>query len=57
MDRIGRRTFLARGAGLTLALARPLAAQDQRASGLPFEGPEAEEFLRTARVVARESVG
>jgi hypothetical protein len=57
MDPIGRRTFLARSAGLTLALARPLGAQDEKVSGLPFEGPEAEEFLRAARLVDREPVG
>jgi hypothetical protein len=57
MDPIGRRTFLARSAGLMLALARPLGAQEPKVSGLPFEGPEAEEFLRVARVVAREPVG
>jgi len=57
MDPIGRRTFLARSAGLTLALARPLGAQEQKFSGLPLEGQEADEFLRTARVLAREPLG
>jgi len=57
MDPIGRRTFLAGGAVLALVLARPLGAAEQEPSGLPFEGTEAEEFLRTARVVSREPVG
>jgi hypothetical protein len=54
---MGRRAFLARGAALGLAVAASLAAEEEKASGLPFEGAEAEEFLRTARLVASEPVG
>jgi hypothetical protein len=57
MEPIGRRTFLARGAGLALAFAHPLAGEEPEKSGLPLQGAEAEEFLRTARLVSSEPVG
>ena len=52
------RSSRAIGLGLTLGLllASPAPAQDGKSYGLLLEGPEAEEFLRTARVVAREEI-
>lgn len=44
-------------AAIALTLAAPLAAEEPTASGLTLQGAEAEEFLRTARVVSREPVG
>lgn len=44
-------------AALALALAGPLAGREQRVSGLPLQGREAEEFLRVATVTAREPIG
>jgi hypothetical protein len=45
------------GATIALPLAGPLAGEEPKVSGLPLQGQEAEEFLRTARVVAREGIG
>jgi len=44
------------GLFLCLAVASPALAQDGRIYGLLLQGPEAEEFLRTARVVEREDI-
>jgi hypothetical protein len=46
-----------RGAAIVLTFAGPLAAQEPKVSGLPLQGPEAEEFLRVATIVDREPVG
>jgi len=45
------------GAAIVLTLAGPLAGQEPKASGLPLQGHEAEEFLRVATIVDREPVG
>jgi len=45
------------GAALALTLAAPVAGEEQKLSGLSLQGQEAEEFLRTARVVDREGIG
>ena len=42
---------------VALALAGPVPAEEPKASGLLLQGQEAEEFLRTARVVEREGIG
>jgi hypothetical protein len=42
---------------LVLLLAGPLAAEEPKPSGLVLQGPEAEEFLRNARVVERKAIG
>jgi hypothetical protein len=42
---------------VVLTLAGPLAGEEQKAAGLLLQGQEAEEFLRTARVVDREGIG
>ena len=42
---------------VALALAGPVPAEEPKASGLLLQGQEAEEFLRTARVVDREGIG
>jgi hypothetical protein len=42
---------------VVLTLVGPIAGEEQKLSGLALQGPEAEEFLRTARVVDREGIG
>jgi hypothetical protein len=46
-----------RTAAVALALASPLAAEEPKLVGLPLQGQEAEEFLRSARVVGQEAIG
>ncbi len=48
--------LLALALGAALPLAGPLAAEEPKPSGLVLQGPEAEEFLRTARVVERKAI-
>ena len=50
-------SVLALCAAVPLTFAGPLAGEEQKASGLLLQGQEAEEFLREARVVAKEAVG
>jgi hypothetical protein len=52
-----RPSRLACGAAIALACAFPAGGQEPRAAGLAIEGAGAEEFLRTARVLSKESIG
>ncbi|HEX9190442.1 MAG TPA: hypothetical protein VGB87_25420 [Vicinamibacteria bacterium] len=52
-----RPSALAYGAAIALACAGSAGGQEPRAAGLAIEGAGAEEFLRTARVLGKESIG
>ncbi len=52
-----RVSLLARAVAVALVGASPAVAQAPRPSGLALEGARAEEFLRTARVLHKESIG
>jgi hypothetical protein len=52
-----RVAFQACCVAVAFALVGPLDGEDRTAAGLPLQGAEAEEFLRTARVVQRSPIG